>query len=125
MATRRSIKSISVDLEVMTTDRLRKVVFGLDKSTDGDEVTWAIEFRLFERETKTDEFGDELVKLDVEVKKTLHEQAEVTATKGLNKPQAEHLLGPASSTAKRFADGKTSEKTAKAAAERTLQKRDE
>ena len=120
-----SLKSISIDIEVQTTDRLRKVVFGLDKETaDGGDVTWTVAFSLFEREKKTDEFGEALVKFDaVVVKAANFEQAEVVAKKGkMSAPQVEHLLGPAAVTAKRFKEGKTTQEKAEAAVERTLSK---
>lgn len=121
-----NLKSISVDIEVMTKDRLRKVVFGLDKTTaDNGEVTWTLDFSLFEREKKTDEFGDPLVKLDAVVVKVLnHEKAEATALAGKFKPeQTEHALGPASNDALRFKAGKITQAKAEATAERTIAKR--
>lgn len=120
-----TLKSISIDIEVQTTDRLRKVVFGLDKETaDSGDITWTINFQLFERAKKTDDFGDPLVKLDgIVVKAAHHDAAEAAATNGkLTKPQAEHVLGPASVDAKRFKDGKITEDKANATAERTLSK---
>ncbi len=121
-----SLKSISVDIEVMTKDRLRKVVFGLDKATaDSGEVTWTLDFKLFEREKKTDEFGDPLVKLDaVVVRKANFEKAEATAVSGrFTAAQTEHALGPAANDAKRFQDGKITREKAEATAERTIAKR--
>lgn len=121
-----SLKSISVDIEVMTKDRLRKVVFGLDKTTaDDGEVTWSLDFSLFEREKKTDEFGDPLVKLEaVIVKKANFDKAEATALTGRFKAeQTEHALGPAANDAKRFKEGKIPREKAEATAERTIAKR--
>ena len=124
MAGIHNLKSISVDLEVMTSDRLRKVIFGLDKSTEEDEVTWTIRFQLLERDNKSDEFGDSLIKLTVVVKKANFDNAEITAKKGLNSAQAEHLLGPAAVDAKRRLADKITEEKANATVERTLPKRD-
>jgi hypothetical protein len=118
-----TLKSISVDLEVMTTNRLQKIIFGLDKSTDEDGVHWVIEFQFLQRETKTDEFGDPLVKLSIDVKKTNEQLAEETAKKGLNSPQAAHLLGPAITDAKRLEAGKITQEKAEATVQRTLPKR--
>lgn len=121
-----SLKSISVDIEVTTKDRLRKVVFGLDKKTaDSGDVTWTIDFKLFERDNKTDEFGDPLVKLDaVVVKKANFDKAEATAVAGkFTAAQTEHALGPAAVDAKRFKDGKITQEKAEATAERTVAKR--
>ena len=123
MAGTKTLKSISVDLEVMTTDRLKKVIFGLDKSTEGDEVQWVIEFQFLQREKKTEEFGDPIVKLKVDVRKAHNPAAEETAVKGLNAPQSEHLLGPAMVAAQRLDQGKTTEDKVAATVERTLAKR--
>jgi len=120
-----TIKSISVDIEVLTKDRLRRVVFGLDKATSDDgDVSWTINFELFEREKKTDDFGEPLVNLDaVVVKKTHVDQAEATATAGaFTKAQAEHALGPAAVDAKRFKEGKIPREKAEATVERTVAK---
>lgn len=121
-----TIKSISVDIEVLTKDRLRKVVFGLDKTTsDAGEPTWTINFELFERAKKDEEFGDAIVSLDaVVVKKANVQQAEETATAGgLTKPQADHALGPGAVDAKRFKEGKISREKAEATVQRILAKR--
>jgi hypothetical protein len=121
-----NLKSISVDIEVMTRDRLRKVAFGLDKETaDSGDVTWTIDFKLFEREQKTDDFGDPLVRLEaIAVKKANFEKAEDTArTQRFTAAQTEHALGPASVDAKRFQAGKITKEKAQATAERTLAKR--
>jgi hypothetical protein len=121
-----TIKSISVDIEVLTKDRLRKVVFGLDKVTsDAGEVTWTINFELFERTKKDEPFGDPIVNLDAVVVKKAHvEQAEDTATAGtFTKTQAEHALGPAAVDAKRFKDGKIPREKAESTVERTVAKR--
>jgi len=119
----KNVKSISVDLEVMTPDRLTKIVFGLDKATNVETVDWTIEFQFMQRDTKTGEFGDPLVKLTIEVKKANQGLAEETAIKGLNSRQTNHLLGPAMVAAKRLKEGTTTKKKAAATVERTLSKR--
>lgn len=123
MARTRTLRSISVDLEVMTADRLKKVIFGLDKKMDARNVQWTINFQLLEREKKSDEFGDPLVKLTVDVKRSHNDLAEETATKGLNSSQSEHLLGPGVAAAQKLRAGKTTEEKAGATVERTLPKR--
>jgi hypothetical protein len=120
----KTLKSISVDLEVMTPDRLKKIVFGLDKSTDAEGVHWAIDFQFFQRDSKTAAFGDPLVKLVIDVKKSHHALAEETAVKGLNTRQTDHLLGPAAVAAQRLQEGKTTEDKVAATVERTLPKRE-
>ena len=123
MAGAKTLRSISVDLEVMTTDRLKKVIFGLDKSSDTEGVHWVIEFQFLQRDRKTQEFGDPLVKLNIDVKKAHNAAAEETALKGLNSAQAEHLLGPAMIALQRLNEGKTTEDKVAATVERTLPKR--
>lgn len=122
MATR-TVKSISVDLEVMTADRLKKIIFGLDKSTEEDEERWVIEFQLLQRERKTDDFGDPLVKLSIDVTRANNTLAEETAIKGLNSRQSAHLLGPGLTDAQRLHEGKITEKRAATTVQRTLPKR--
>lgn len=124
MAGTRNLNSISVDLEVLTSDRLRKVIFSLDKSTTDANAEWTINFQLLERDKKSDEFGDPLVKLSVTINAKNHDNAEVTARKGLNSTQADYLLGPASVDAKRLKAGKITQEKANATVERTLPKRD-
>ena len=120
-----SLNAISVDLEVLTADKLRKVIFGLDKSkTDESNDRWELRFQLFERETKSDPFTEALVSLKVIAKVEHHPHAEETARKGLTRAQSEHLLGPASIDAKRFLAGKITEDKANASVEKTLPKRD-
>jgi len=119
----RTLKSISVDLEVMTTDRLKKIIFGLDKSIEDEEIQWVIEFQFLQRDNKTDPFGDPLVKLSIDVKKSNEQAAEETASKGLNNPQASHLLGPGLADTQRFRDGKIPEDKLAATVQRTLPKR--
>ena len=123
MAGIKTLKSIAVDLEVMTPDRLKKIIFGLDKSTDEEGVHWVIDFQFLQREKKTDEFGEPLVKLSIDVKKSNNELAEETAMKGLNSPQSEHLLGPGVAAAQRLREGKTTEEKTATVVERTLPKR--
>ena len=119
-----NMNSISVDLEVMTPDRLRKVAFSLDKSTTEVNAEWTVDFQLLERENKSDDFGDPLVKLSVTINAKNHDNAEITARKGLNSTQADYLLGPASADAKRLVAGKITKEKANATVERTLPKRD-
>lgn len=122
MATR-TVKSISVDLEVMTTDRLKKIIFGLDKSTEDEEVRWVIEFQFLQRERKSDPFGDPLVTLSIDVTRANTALAEETAIKGLNSRQSAHLLGPGLTDAQRLHEGTITEKRAAATVQRTLPKR--
>jgi len=54
---------------------LRQIVFGLEKDTKGDEIDGKINFQLYERAKKADDYGDALVSLDVEVDSKLNSKA--------------------------------------------------
>ena len=91
---------ISVDLVVNTQDQLRRIEFGLEKSTDDEgQPKWTIHFKLFERTDKATPYGEPRVSLDVVVDKNLHDKAEQTVAKGLNAAQAAFLAGPGAKAA--------------------------
>jgi len=100
---KKEIVAISVKLEVITPDKLRKIIFGLTKGTDDNGVTtWTINFELHDRAKPADPFS-EVIKLDVMVKVKNHALAEETAAKGMNEPQVEHVItraAPAAAKAK-------------------------
>jgi hypothetical protein len=106
--TLKQLVAISVKLEVNTPDELKKVIFAITKGTEGDLVTWTVNFEYHERSVKTATFV-KIVDLDVEVKTTMTESVERAATKGFTKPQAEFAAGPGASAAKRLSEGKTTE----------------
>ena len=112
--------SISVDLVVNTSDQLRRIEFGLEKSIDDDgEPKWVIHFKLFQRTDKATPYGEARVQLDVVVDKNLHGAAAETAENGLNPAQEAHLTGPGA---------KAAEEGSKLAAKKvqaTLTKKDE
>ncbi len=122
-AAKQVIVAIKVKFELNTPDRLRRVSFGLEKDTQGDDVTWKINFKLFEREKKTDDFGDPIVSLDVEVDKTLNNKAEKAALSGLTTGQSAHAVGTASEDAKAAAEGEIDEEDAKQSVQNTLKKK--
>jgi hypothetical protein len=94
-----TLLAIKVDFELNTPDGLRRVVFGLEKDAPHDQIIWKIGFQLFEREKKTDLYGDALVALKVEVDTALNDFAEAAAH-GLTSEQAAHALGPAADDVK-------------------------
>lgn len=97
----RVVIGIKVHFVLNTLDGLRRVIFGLDKSTQGTEIKWTINFQLFERAKKTDDFGDAIVDVDVEVDTGLNDQAEAVAHQAsLTPPQSAHAVGPAADDAK-------------------------
>jgi hypothetical protein len=99
---KRTIVSIAVNFELNTTDGLRRVIFGLEKDTKGTEVEWQIHFSLFERAKRTDDFGDPIVKVDVDVKTSLSAGAEALAQSKPSPEQAGEIIGPVSEDAKAF-----------------------
>jgi hypothetical protein len=97
----RVVIGIKVHFVLNTLDGLRRVIFGLEKDTQGTEIKWTINFQLFERQNKTDDFGDAIVDVDVEVDTDLHDKAEKTAhSRSLTPPQSAHAVGPAADDAK-------------------------
>lgn len=117
-----TIINIKVHFELNTPNGLRRVVFGLEKDTQGKIVTWKIDFQLFERKKKSDPFGDAIVTLNVEVKKELHDKAEKAAAKGLSAKQSAHALGPAAEDARAAAAGEIEQEEAEETVQGTLNK---
>jgi hypothetical protein len=121
MATKATIIKIKVNFVLNTPNGLRRVIFGLEKDTQGDVVSWAINFQLFERAKKSDPFGDAIVSLDVDVDKALNTKAE-KASKGLTATQAAHALGPAADDARAAEEGEIDQKDAQRTIQKTLKK---
>jgi hypothetical protein len=116
-----NIIKIKVHFELNTPNGLRRVVFGLEKDTQGKIVTWKIDFQLFERKKKSDPFGDAIVTLNVEVQKELQAKAE-KAAKGLTAKQSAHALGPAAEDAKAAMVGEIEQEEAEETIQNTLNK---
>ena len=111
VATREVVK-IHVKFTINTPDGLRRVLFDLEKDTQDDGTEqWKIDFQLFEREKKTDPFGDAIVDLLVEVDTKLNTKAQAMADNGMTDSQAAFAVGPAADTAKDPAAGDTKKKT--------------
>ena len=120
---KRTIVGIKVKFELNSKNGLRRVIFGLEKNTQGDEILWKINFALFEREKKSDAYGDALVDMAVEVDTQLNKRAEDTAQKGLTPGQAAHALGPAAEDAKASAAGEIDQDEASDTVQATLRKK--
>jgi hypothetical protein len=120
---KRTIVGIKVKFELNSKNGLRRVIFGLEKSTQGDDVLWKINFALFERSKKSDPYGDALLDMDVEVDTQLSKKAEDTAQKGLTPGQAAHALGPAAEDAKAAAAGEIDHQEASDTVQATLRKK--
>jgi hypothetical protein len=121
MATTSNIIKLKVHFELNTPNGLRRVIFGLEKDTQGKVVIWKIDFQLFERGKKSDPFGDAIVTLNVEVDKALNEKA-AKAAKGLTAKQSAHALGPAADDAKAAEEGEIEPEEAKATVQNTIKK---
>jgi hypothetical protein len=120
---KRVVVGINVKFELNSKNGLRRVIFGLEKDTQGTDVTWKINFALFERDKKTTPYDDPLVKLDVEVDTKLNAKADSTAQNGLTPLQAAHVLGPAADDAKGTVSGEVDEDDAKTTVQNTLKKK--
>lgn len=120
---KRVVVGINVKFELNAKNGLRRVIFGLEKNTEGTDVNWKIEFQLLERAKKSDPYGDPLVKLEVEVDTKLNAKADATAQKGLTPMQAAHALGPAADDAKGTISGEVDPEDAKDTVQATLKKK--
>jgi len=97
----REVVKIHVKFTLNTPDGLRRVIFDLEKDTEDDgTVEWKITFQLFERDKKSDPFGDPIVDLLVEVDTKLNNKAQTMADKGMTTKQAAFAVGPAADTSK-------------------------
>jgi len=97
---KRTVVSLAINFELNTTNGLRRVIFGLEKDTKGNQVEWQIHFSLFERAKRTDDFGPAIVKVDVDVKTELHPNAEALAHSKPTPEQAGEVVGPVAEDAK-------------------------
>lgn len=127
--------TISVELTVLTNDKLRQIFFKLSKSfitdtddadKDGDKtetrVSWSIEFALSERKKDTDKFGDEhIVKLKVDLTKELEKKAE-DSLEGLDDGQRSEVFA-AGDAEKLFQANKISKKSRDNALKRVVSRR--
>jgi hypothetical protein len=121
--TKPTVIAVKVHFTLNTPDRLRRVIFGLEKDSQDDTVIWKINFQLFERENKADDFGDAIVTLDVEVDEALHSKAEKAAQNGLTPGQSAHAVGPAADDAKAASEGEIEQEEADQTVQNTLKKK--
>ena len=120
---KRTIVGIKVKFELNSKSGLRRVIFGLEKDTQGDDVLWKINFQLFERDKKADAYGDALIDLDVDLETKLNKKAEDAVHNGLSPAQAAHALGPAADDAKAAAAGEIDQEEASDTVQAILQKK--
>lgn len=121
-AKKSSVIGIKVRFELITKDKLRRVIFGLEKDTEGNVVMWKIDFELFERDKKGDPWDEAIIVLQVELEKALNAKAE-KALKGLTPGQSAHALGPAADDAKAANEGEIEEDEAKETVANTLRQK--
>lgn len=123
--TRREVVALSVKLEVLTTDKLKKFVFGLTKSKEGDIDKWAMDFSMFDRAAVADPF---VLAFDLDIaldlKKVPVEALEATATKGLNKAQIDFTRTTIAADAEKRKAGKIKEDRMKRTAAGVIEARD-
>ncbi len=122
-APKKTIIGIKVKFELNAKNGLRRVIFGLEKDTNGDNVKWTIKFELLERAKKSEAYGDPLVKLEVEVEAKLNSKAQAIAENGPSALQSAHALGPAADDAKAAKAGQLPKKEAEKTVQATLKKK--
>lgn len=109
MATR-SLVAVSVTLEVLSKDKLKKFVFGLNKTKEGDVDKWSMDFEMLDRTKATDEFARAFfLDVDLDFKKVPVPELIATAEKGLNKNQVDFTRTAVESDAAKFKTGKIQE----------------
>jgi len=119
---KRIVVAVKVKFELNAKNGLRRVIFSLEKDTDGDKVNWKITFQLFERDNKSDDYGDALVDLDIEVDTALNTKAQTMADDGMTPAQSAHVLGPAAEDVKAAKAGELDQADADSTVQATLKK---
>ena len=120
----RKVLSVHVVVDVLSKDKLRKFAFGLDKTTEENDVEdWVIHFNLFERSSKNDVFKEPVIHVDVDVKARNFRKMDVTAAKGFNQIQTERTLVDVAAVADRVHAGKAAETALAKSVERVIESR--
>jgi hypothetical protein len=121
----RKMLSVHVLVDVMSKDKLRKFSFGLDKTTEQNDVEdWVIHFSLFQRSRKDEVFTEPVLHVDVDVKTRNFPKIEVTAAKGFNQIQTERTLVDVATVADRVNAGKAAETALARSVERVIESRE-
>jgi len=108
--TKKVLVALSVQLEVLTKDKLRKFVFGLKKTQENDLDKWSVSFELLDRAKADAQFARAVfLDVDLDLKKVPVEAVQATADKGLNKAQVEYTLTAVGPDADKLAQGKIKE----------------
>jgi hypothetical protein len=120
---KRVVVAIKVKFELNARNGLRRIIFSLEKDTDGDAIDWKIQFQLFERDSKKVPYDDPIVDLEIEVDTALNNKAQIMADNGMTPGQSAHALGPASEDAKAAANGEIDQSQAAETVQATLKKK--
>jgi hypothetical protein len=121
----RKVLSVHVVVDVLSKDKLRKFSFGLNKTTEENDVEdWVIHFNLFERSSKDDVFREPVIHVDVDVKARNFRKMDVTAAKGFNQIQTERTLVDVAVVADRVHAGKAAETALAKSVERVIESRE-
>jgi hypothetical protein len=105
--TKKVLVALSVQLEVLTPDKLRKFVFGLKKTQENDLDKWSVSFELLDRAKADGQFARAVfLDVDLDLKKVPVEAVQATADKGLNKAQVEYTITAVGPDADKLAQGK-------------------
>jgi hypothetical protein len=91
--TRRRVVGLSVKLEVITNDKLRKFVFGVDKKQQAGIDKWTIDFELYDRPSPTAAFTKAVgITAAVDLENVPLAAANATRDKGLDASQVDYAL---------------------------------
>ncbi len=122
---KRVVVATKVKFEINARSRLRRVIFGLEKDTNGDQINWKIQFQLWERDKNTDPYDDQHPNLDVEIEvdTVLYNKAQSMSDHGMTTGQAAHALGPAAEDQKAAAAGEIDQAEADDTTQATLKKK--
>jgi hypothetical protein len=104
-ATVRNLVALSVDIEVLSSDQLKKFVFGIEKKKKSTtESDWTINFVFSKRDKKADDFVDR-VKVTVNVSLEVVPGVERTATNDMTVKQRNFVNGTVANALDAFEAG--------------------
>lgn len=105
LATTRRLVALSVDIEVLSSDQLKKFVFGIEKKKKSPtESDWTIDFVFSKRDKKKDAFVDR-VKVKVKVSLEKVPGIERTATRDMTIRQRNFVNGTVANALDAFEAG--------------------
>ena len=105
-STSKSLIALSVDIEVLSSDQLKKCIFGIEKKKpSAAQVDWKINFQFLKRDTKTAEFVQR-VKVSVDVSLENVPNTEKTAQESMTTKQKNFVNAVIAKAAEDFEAGK-------------------